>query len=381
MYSDVIAFIKDLYGNKEFTGLHEPVFAGKEREYVINAIDSTFVSSVGAYVNKFEADFASYVGASGAVVTGNGTAALHTALHLLNVDTDDEVITQALTFIATANAISYCKAHPIFVDSDFTNFGMCPQSLEQFLITNAEVRNDGFCYNKKTQRKIKACVPMHVFGHPVKIEEIVKVCERFQIPVIEDAAESLGSLYKGKHTGLFGKIGIFSFNGNKIITTGGGGMIVSGDEKILAHAKHITTTAKIPHPWSFRHDELGFNYRMPNLNAALGLGQLERLEEFVANKRQTASIYQEYFNSKGIEFVVEPEGARSNYWLNAILLKDKSERDRFLEESNSKKVMARPVWDLMPDLPMFAHCQKTDLSVARSLWSRIVNIPSSVRSL
>lgn len=381
MFNDVISFIRSLYSEKDFVALHEPVFVGREREYVLDAIDSTFVSSVGAYVNKFEADFASYVGARKAVVTGNGTAALHTALHILGVQSGDEVITQALTFVATPNAISYCKAIPIFVDSDLKTLGMSPESLLEFLRSNAEVRDDGFCYNLKTNKRIKACVPMHVFGHPARIIEIVKICDEFHIPVIEDAAESVGSLFNGKHTGLFGKIGVFSFNGNKIITTGGGGMLVSEDEVLCSKAKHITTTAKVPHSWRFQHDELGFNYRMPNLNAALGLGQLEKIEEFVRNKRDLADLYQKFFFSKGIEFVVEPHGARSNYWLNAILLKDQKERDLFLEETNKSKVMTRPIWDLMVDLPMYRDCQRTDLSVAKALWNRIVNIPSSARIL
>lgn len=378
MYKEIIEFVKNLYPNKDFIALHEPVFSGHEKKYVLNAIDSTFVSSVGMYVNDFEKKFAAYAKAPYAVVTGNGTSAIHAALHLLNVKPNDEVITQALTFVATANAISYCYAHPVFVDSDPKNLGMSVESLKAFLQENAVVEN-GQCINKKTKRIIKACVPMHVFGHPVKIDEIVKLCDQYHIPVLEDAAESVGSLYQGTHTGLIGKIGVYSFNGNKIITSGGGGMIVTKDPELAKRAKHITTTAKVPHKWNFFHDEMGFNYRMPNLNAALICAQLERLESFVEDKRRTAMAYKEFFDRKGIQFLVEPEGARSNYWLNAIFLENRKERDSFLEETNANGVMTRPIWDLMSDLPMYKHCQAMDLKVARSIGDRLVNIPSSVR--
>ncbi|MGZ3774652.1 MAG: LegC family aminotransferase [Bdellovibrio sp.] len=378
MFSDVISFIKDLYGKEGFIPLHAPLFSGNEKKYVNEAIDSTFVSSVGAFVDRFERDFEKYTGAQRAVVTGNGTSALHAALHLVGVGHNDEVLTQALTFVATANAITYCGASAIFVDSDKETLGMSPESVEEFLSLHGEIRA-GVCVNKKTGKVIRACVPMHVFGHPVKIKEIVAICDKYAIPVVEDAAESLGSFYEGKHTGLFGKVGVFSFNGNKIITAGGGGMIVTQDEDLGKRAKHITTTAKISHPWEFFHDEVGFNYRMPNLNAALVVGQLENLAKFVENKRQTAHSYKNFFNKKGIEFFVEPDGASSNYWLNAVLLKDKEERNLFLEKTNSQGVMTRPVWTLMPDLPMYKNCQTTNLSVARWLSDRIVNIPSSVR--
>jgi len=378
MFEDIVSFIQDLYGHKKFIGLHEPIFVGNERKYVVDAIDSTFVSSVGAYVDSFEKHFADYVGAKKAIVTGNGTSALHAGLHLLGVQRDDEVLTQALTFVATANAIAYCQAQPIFLDSDRETLGMSPESLEQFLSENAAVE-DGLCRNKKTGRIIRACVPMHVFGHPVKIERIVAICEKYQIAVLEDAAESMGSLWHGTHTGLFGKVGVFSFNGNKIITAGGGGMIVTHDEPLGKRAKHLTTTAKIPHPWEFEHDEMGFNYRMPNLNAALILAQLEKLDDFIANKRETAKRYQEFFNTKGIEFFTEPDGARSNYWLNAIFFKNQTERDRFLETTNKNGVMTRPAWKLMPQLAMYKDCQKTDLSISTDIVQRLVNIPSSVR--
>lgn len=378
MFKEVVEFVKTLYPNKSFIGLHEPIFSGNEKKFVLDAIDSTFVSSVGMYVNDFEKKFAEYTKAPYAVVTGNGTSAIHAALHLLDVKPNDEVITQALTFVATANAISYCYAHPVFVDSDPQNLGMSVESLQSFLKENAIVEN-GRCLNKKTKRVIKACVPMHVFGHPVKIDEIVKLCDQYHIPVLEDAAESVGSLYQGTHTGLMGKVGVFSFNGNKIITAGGGGLIVTKDADLGKRAKHITTTAKVPHKWNFFHDEMGFNYRMPNLNAALICAQLERLESFVEDKRRTAMAYKEFFDRKGIQFLTEPAEARSNYWLNAVFLQNRQERDLFLEETNAQGVMTRPVWELMPDLPMYQNCQSTDLKVARSISDRLVNIPSSVR--
>ncbi len=380
MFKETIEFIRSLYGEKGFIPLHAPIFIGNEKKYVNDAIDSTFVSSVGEYVDRFEKEFAKFVNVSKSVVTSNGTSALHAAMHLLGVSHDDEVITQALTFVATANAIKYCGAHPIFLDSDKNSLGLSPSSLEEFLSKNAEMR-DGICINKKSKRKIKACVPMHVFGHPVDIKQIVKICDQYSIPVIEDAAESLGSYVGDTHTGLFGKIGVFSFNGNKIITSGGGGALVTADPELGKRAKHITTTAKIPHAWEFNHDEMGFNYRMPNLNAALITGQLEKLPDFLKSKREVAKLYQEFFSKKGIEFVVEPKGTTSNYWLNAILCKDRKERDLFLETTNAQGVMTRPVWTLMPELPMFKDHNNygVNLSVAKNLSDRIVNIPSSAR--
>ncbi|HEX7674829.1 MAG TPA: LegC family aminotransferase [Bdellovibrio sp.] len=378
MFESTIQFIKKLYPEQDFIPLHAPVFQGHEKQYVIEAIDSTFVSSVGAFVDKFETDFSKYTGARKAVVTGNGTAALHAGLHLLGVGPGDEVLTQALTFVATANAISYCGARPIFLDSDRVTMGLSPESLELFLSSNAEVREDA-CFNRKTGKRIAACVPMHVFGHPVRIKEIIGICDTYKIPVLEDAAESLGSFFDGRHTGLFGKVGVFSFNGNKILTSGGGGMIVTNDDVLGKRGKHITTTAKIPHRWEFVHDEIGFNYRMPNLNAALACGQLEQLPSFIENKRETALIYKDYFSKQGINFFTEPPGARSNYWLNAIILENRSERDHFLEETNKQGVMTRPIWSLMPDLAMYKDCQQSDLSIARELSETVVNIPSSVR--
>lgn len=380
MFNETINFIRSLYPNKAVVGLHEPIFSENERKYVLDAINSTFVSSVGSYVAQFEKNFSVYTKAPYSIVTSNGTSAIHTALWLLGIQPNDEVITQALTFVATANAIKHCFAHPIFVDSDSKNLGMSLESLQIFLETHCVVEGN-VCRNKTTKRIIKACVPMHVFGHPVRIDEIVALCDHYKIPVIEDAAESLGSLYKSQHTGLYGKIGIFSFNGNKIVTSGGGGMIITSDKELGLRAKHITTTAKVPHKWHFYHDEVGFNYRMPNLNAALACAQLERVEEFVLNKRETAKSYSEYFDKKGIRFLTEPENARSNYWLNAIFLDNIQQRDQFLEEANANNVICRPVWKLMNELPAFKDCQTTDLSQARFIAERLVNIPSSVRTI
>ena len=268
-YSKTINFIKEVYGNKEFTPLAVPVFAGNEKKYLEECIDTTFVSSVGQFVDRFEKDMAAYTGCKRAVVCVSGTNALHMSLMLAGVERDDEVLTQALTFIATCNALSYIGAHPVFIDVDKTTMGLSPDAMKEWLVKNAEIRN-GQCYNKNTGRRVKACVPMHTFGHPVRIEEIAQICGEYHIELVEDAAESIGSLYKGKHTGTFGKVGAISFNGNKTITTGGGGMMLFNDEELGAFAKHLTTQAKVPHRWEFRHDHIGYNYRMPNINAALG---------------------------------------------------------------------------------------------------------------
>ena len=376
---ETISFIRDLYGKKEdFIPLHAPTFAGNEKKYLNECIDTTFVSSVGKFVDLFEQKIAEYTGAKQAVVCVNGTNALHIALKLSGVEKGDEVITQPLTFIATTNAIVYAGAVPVFVDVDKDTMGLSPKSLEQFLQANAELRANE-CYHKQTNRRIKACMPMHTFGHACRIEEIMDICERYHIEVVEDAAEAMGSYYKGKHLGSFAKIGAISFNGNKTITTGGGGVILTNDETIGKHAKHLTTQAKLPHAWEFVHDEIGYNYRMPNINAALGVAQLEQLDHFLANKRTTAEAYKNYFQKQGIAFFAERAEERCNYWLNAIILKNKEERDAFLTESNAKAVMTRPIWQLMNRLPMFKDSPKTDLSNAEWLEARVVNIPSGVR--
>jgi len=375
-FEEIINFIKEIY-KKDFIALHEPVFIGNEKKYLNDCIDSTFVSSVGKYVNLVEEMIADYVGSKYAVATVNGTSALFVALKLAGVSQEDEVITQSLTFVATANAISYLGAKPVFLDVDLDTLGLSPKSLKKFLEDNCEIV-DNKCVNKTTGKTIKACVPMHTFGHPCKIDKIKEICDKWHIELVEDAAESLGSFYKNKHTGTFGKMGVFSFNGNKIVTAGGGGVIVTDDEELAKRAKHITTTAKIPHPYEYIHDEIGYNFRMPNINAALLVAQLENLDKFLENKRELAKKYEEFFKKIGIEFINEPENAKSNYWLNAIKLENKHQRDEFLEYSNKNKVMTRPIWRLMNKLPMYENCQKDDLKNAEYLEERIVNIPSGV---
>lgn len=378
-YKKITNFIHDLYGAQDFVPLAVPVFIGNEKKYLNECIDTTFVSSVGKFVDRFEDDIAKYTGCKRAVVVVSGTNALHMSLMLAGVERDDEVLTQALTFIATCNALSYIGAHPVFIDVDRDTMGLSPVAVREWLTKNAEIK-DGQCYNKRTGRRVRACVPMHTFGHPVHLDELVEVLNEYNIPLVEDAAESIGSLYKGKHTGTFGKIGALSFNGNKTITTGGGGMMLFNDEELGAFAKHLTTQAKIPHRWEFRHDHIGYNYRMPNINAALGCAQLEHIEEYVASKRETAHAYEEFFKDiPDIEFFVEPENTRSNYWLNSVILKDKEAQQDFLQYTNDNGVMTRPIWELMNRLPMFEKCENDGLK--NTIWfaDRVVNIPSSVR--
>lgn len=375
----ITTFIQDIYKTKEFIPLHEPKFIGNEKKYINDCIDSTFVSSVGKYVDRFEKEFAQYVGSKYAIATVNGTSALHVALLLADVKEDDEVIMQPLTFIATCNAISYTGAKPIFVDVDLDTMGLSPKSLQEFLEANCEVIANK-CINKITNKTIKACVPMHTFGHPCRIDEIKEICENWYISLVEDAAESLGSSYKGKHTGTFGRLGAFSFNGNKIITSGGGGVIVTDDKELAKRAKHLTTTAKVSHPYEYKHDEIGYNYRMPNLNAALLVAQLEQLNSFLENKRALTKEYAQFFqNMDDITFVEERKDTHANYWLQAIILKDVNQRDAFLQYTNKNGVMTRPIWTLMNELEMFQTCQKTELPNAKYLEQRVVNLPSSVR--
>ncbi|MDF1874434.1 LegC family aminotransferase [Sulfurimonas sp. SAG-AH-194-I05] len=379
MYKNIVAFIQEVYKTKDFLPLHEPLFIGNEKKYLNDCIDSTFVSSVGKYVDRFEEEFAKKVGSKYAIATVNGTAALHVSLILAGVTKDDEVITQPLTFIATCNAIEYIGAKSVFVDVDVDTMGLSPDALEIFLEENCEIRN-GACVNKTTNKTIKACVPMHTFGHACRIDEILEVCTKWHITLVEDAAESLGSFYKEKHTGTFGKVSAFSFNGNKIITSGGGGVIVTDDEVLAKRAKHLTTTAKIPHKWEYVHDCVGFNYRMPNLNAALLVAQLEQLEVFLVSKRELALKYEIFFEeNKEIEFIKQPENSSSNYWLQAIIVKDVKKRDAFLDYTNTNGVMTRPIWKLMNELEMFKECQCGDLKNAKYLEERVVNITSSVR--
>ena len=377
MFDDVTQFIQNIYKTTGFIPLHEPQFIGNEKKYLNECIDSTFVSPVGKFVDEFEKKIADYVGAKFAVATTNGTSALHIALLLANVKENNEVITQPLTFVATCNAISYCGANPVFIDVDKDTMGMSPSALQKFLENNTSIKNQQ-CINNKTGKVIKACVPMHTFGHPCRIDEINDICDKYYISLIEDAAESLGSLYKDKHTGTFGQMGVMSFNGNKIITAGGGGCIITNNEVLAKKAKHLTTTAKITHKWEYTHNMVGYNYRMPNLNAALLVAQLENLESFLLNKRELAMMYKDFFSDKACHFVEESLHSKSNYWLNTIILKDKEQRDLFLEEANSKGVMIRPVWTLMNKLTMFKHSQCYGLTNVEWLEERVVNIPSSV---
>ena len=376
LLDEICKLARTIHG-QGFIPLHRPVFEGNEKQYLIDCIDSNFVSSVGAKVVEFEQHIASFTGAKYAIATVNGTAALHVALQLAGVQRDDEVITQALTFIATCNALSYAGAHPVFVDVDRDTLGLSPGALRRWLSANVELRG-GKAFNRGTGRRIAACVPMHTFGIPLRIAEIVAICDEYGIAVVEDAAESLGSWVGDRHTGTFGKLATLSFNGNKTITTGGGGMIVTDDEAIAKHAKHLTTTAKIPHPFEFVHDEVGYNYRLPNLNAALGCAQMERLPEMLAIKAAVAGRYAELFAGSGVHFQQPLEGNVANRWLNAIVLASERERDEFLQYTNARGVMTRPIWRLMSRLEMYSHCQHDGLEHSYWLEARVVNLPSSV---
>ena len=368
--------VREIYGD-DFVPLHRPIFEGNERKYLVDCIDSNFVSSVGIKVTEFEEKIAEYTGTKYAVATVNGTAALHVAIELAGVNIGDEVLSQALTFIATCNAITYAGAHAVFVDVDLETMGMSPDALREFLETHAEKTNSG-ALNKRSGRRIAACIPMHTFGFPCRIEEIVSICDDWGIAVIEDAAESLGSYVAGRHTGTFGKMATLSFNGNKVITTGGGGMLITDDPELAKRAKHITTTAKVPHPYEFVHDEIGYNYRMPNLNAALGCAQMERLEEFLTIKSEVASKWGEFFDANGVKFARAEGSNRANHWLNAIILDSSKDRNKFLATTNEKGVMTRPIWQLMSELAMFKDCQTDGLVNSKWLVDRVVNIPSSV---
>lgn len=382
-YELILRMIRGRFGAGEgdFVPLHAPTFSGNEKKYLDECIDSTFVSSVGAFVDRFERDIAEYTGARRAVVCVSGTNALHMALMLAGVERDDEVLTQSLSFIATCNAISYIGAHPVFIDVDYDTMGLSPDALREWLEKHTVKDAGNVLRNKSTGRRVKSVVPMHTFGHPCRIEEIASICDEYCLELVEDAAESIGSFYKGKHTGTFGGIGAISFNGNKTITTGGGGMLLFNDEKLADLAKHLTTQAKVPSRWEFIHDHIGYNYRMPNINAALGCAQLEEISGFLASKRKTAEIYREFFASEpgGIKFMAEPTESVSNYWLNAIAFPTREERDRFLQYSNDHGVMTRPIWELMWRLPMFEHCERDSQTNTVLLADTIVNLPSSVK--
>lgn len=377
MSDQLIRFVRDYFGTNEFIPLHAPVFPGREKEYVADTIESTFVSSVGAYVDRFERDMANYTCSPKAVATVNGTAALHIALKLAGVEAGDLVITQPLTFVATCNAIAYCNAEPVFIDVDRDTLGLSARAMETWLDEHAKLDSEGVCRTRADNKVVRACVPMHTFGHPADLDGLVSVIRRWNIALVEDAAESLGSYYKGKHTGTFGALGTLSFNGNKIMTTGGGGMILAS-EALATRAKHLTTTAKKPHPFEYIHDELGYNYRLPNLNAALGCAQLEQLETFIEAKRALAAAYEGFFSGTELEFVKEPADCRSNYWLNAVICEDKAHRDELLESTNQQGIMTRPIWALMNHLTMYQSCRRGDLSNSEWLEARVVNLPSSV---
>ncbi|MFS1863867.1 aminotransferase DegT [Vibrio tasmaniensis ZS-17] len=374
--TSIVEFVRDTYKTDDFIPLHAPTFNGNEKAYVTETIESTFVSSVGKFVDDFERKIEAYTGTAKAVATVNGTAALHAALYMADVQRGDLVITQALTFVATCNALYHMGAEPIFVDVSPVSLGLCPKAVEGFLSEHAEITEAG-CIHKQTGKRIKAVVPMHTFGHPVELDELVAVCLKWNIVLVEDAAESLGSFYKGKHTGTIGDVSAVSFNGNKIITTGGGGMVLCKTEGLGARTKHVTTTAKVPHPYEFFHDEPGFNYRMPNLNAALGCAQMEVIEQYLKQKRQLAKCYGDLFIGTDFQFVTEPDYAQSNYWLNAIICPDKKSREEILAGTNSAGVMTRPIWQLMHRLPMFEKAMRGDLTYSEFIEAHLINLPST----
>ncbi len=376
---EFVALLRKIYATDDYIPLHSPRFRGREKEFLLQVLESSFVSTVGEFVIDFEKQLAKITGAEFVVATSSGTAALHTSLRIANVGVGDEVITSPLTFVATCNAIRYCGADPVFIDVDYQTLGLCPESLSDFLESHALVNDDGVCLNHTSNRIMRACLPVHNLGHPAQAREIAAICSEYNITMIEDAAESLGSLNGDLHTGRVGKMGVLSFNGNKIITTGGGGALITDDDVLAGKARHLTTTAKNDHPWLFLHDEVGFNYRMPGLNAALGCAQLHQLTGFVDAKRALAEKYSNWFTEiEGVKFFLEPRGTRSNYWLNAILLRNRDERDWFLEHTNSAGVMTRPMWTPMHTLPMYENSIRGDLSVAEDIEGRLVNIPSSV---
>ena len=377
MTNSLIQYIRETYQSNEFIPLHAPTFNGNEKQYVVDTIESTFVSSVGQYVDKFEQQIEVFTGAKKAVAVVNGSSALHTALYMSGIKHGDLVITQALTFVATCNALYHMGAAPIFVDISLNTLGLCPKATETYLEENSMLNADGECIHRHSQQRIIAIMPMHTFGHPVELDELLIVCKKFNLLLIEDAAESLGSFYKDKHTGTFGDYSAISFNGNKIITTGGGGMVLCHSESAGARTKYITTTAKQPHPFEYFHDEAGFNYRLPNLNAALGCAQMEALPEFLTQKRLLAHHYQAFFKNSDFTFVKEPKDCQSNYWLNAIICPDITSRETLIKETNSNGIMTRPIWKLMHRLPMFKSAYRGTLINSEFIESRVVNLPSS----
>lgn len=373
----ILELIRSIYPSRENIPLHEPFFDEDDIEIVTSTVKSSFVSSVGEYVDLFEKKLAEYTNSKMAVVISNGTSALHITMHALGVTTNDYVLTQALSFVATSNAIRHCGAEPIFIDVDRQTLGMCPSALTQWLEQNADINDQDQCIYKANGRIIRCCLPMHVFGHSVQIDKLSTICKIWNIQLIEDAAEALGTKFDDRSVGTFSKAGIFSFNGNKIITTGGGGAVITDDEKLGKRIKHLSTTAKIPHPYDFFHDEVGFNYRMPNLNAALGVSQLKKINSFINTKREIANYYLLHLQNEEVTFQVEPQGCISNYWLNTIICKNKDQKEKIIEYTNNHGVNTRPAWHPLNTLPMYKKCICGDLTITNWAAENIVNLPSS----
>tara|TARA_B100001564_G_scaffold359749_1_gene382771 strand:- start:5875 stop:7038 length:1164 start_codon:yes stop_codon:yes gene_type:complete len=376
-FDKLIDYIKKIYSSENNINLHSPVFIGNEKKYLKECIDSTFVSSIGKFVDKFENEIAKFTGVKRAVLCVNGTNALHISLKLTGVSSGDDVLTQSLTFIATSNAIRYCNANPVFIDVDRDTLGMSPKSLRDFL-ENCTYSNNGKLYNSISKNKISACLPMHTFGRSARISEIKEICDEYNLKLVEDAAEALGSYYLDKHLGTFGELGVISFNGNKIITSGGGGVIITDNDDLANKAKHLTTQAKLPHRWEYNHDNIGYNYRMPNINAALGLAQLENIHLYINKKRKLAKLYENFFEKHKIKYINERKSEKTNYWLSFILASNLEERDFLLNKFNSNGIMARPAWSLVNNNLMYIKNQKLDLVNSEWLYERIINIPSSV---
>lgn len=374
--SEFVTFTRDLYASSSPIPLHAPTFAGNERSYVLDTIESTFVSSVGEYVARFEEDVRKFTNSKGAVATSSGTSALTTCLLLCGVSAGDLVITQPITFVATCNAIKHLGADPLFCDVSVDRMSLCPDKVQQFLVEYADL-DSGNCFHRPTGKRIAAILPMHTFGHAADLSGLEIIANEWSIPLIEDAAESLGTTYKNKHTGTFGKTAALSFNGNKIITTGGGGVVLCSDTELTKRAKHLTTTAKVQRTFEFLHDEVAFNFRMPNINAALGVAQMEALSAFVDKKRELAGIYKDFFFGSPFEFFAEPEYSNSNYWLNTLVCESADLRNEFLEKSNAEGIATRAVWEPMHNLPMYSNAIRDELEVTQDLRDRVVNIPSS----
>lgn len=381
-YQSLIDFIKNHYGHTEFVPLHAPCFNELEKSYLNQCIDSTFVSSVGEFVNRFEEDLVRFTGAKHAVAVVNGTMGLYLALKVVGVQADHLVLTQSMTFVATVNAIKMHQADPLFLDVSRDTLGLDADGLKQFLVEETEIKN-GQCIHKQSGRKITACVPMHTLGFPAEIQKIAELCSEYHIKLVEDAAESLGSSVQNRHTGTFGDVGVFSFNGNKVITTGGGGMLVTDNEQLAKHARHLSTTAKVPHKWLFEHDEIAYNLRMPNINAALGVAQMEKLTGFLAEKKQLATVYADTIRKfPCLQFFDETSSSidiSSNYWLNAVITENKTERDRLLQLANDQEVQMRPLWTPMHQLDIY--CNELSMPLPSTEWlaDRLVNIPSGVK--